>query len=273
MVGKPEITILRRDLAHQSAHAEALGKGMRAHGVEVRMATPAHVIKTKYTACWGWRMGVRLRRAGHEVLVMERGYIGDRFSYTSLGWNGLNGFAMFPDRGVDGGERFAAHGGRLLPWKNDGKCVLILGQVPRDASLRGIDLIPQYEAWAMDAKKRFGLPVFFRPHPDVVKKGLVQQIAFTERSPHESLSAALSEAALCITFNSNSGVDAVIAGVPTITFDSGSMAWEVCGHDIGKVIRPDRELWAYKLAYKQWSIDEISSGAALEPLAERIRHG
>lgn len=270
---KPEITIIRREITHQSAHAEALTAGLRVHGIGVRLATPSHIIRTKHTACWGWRLGMRLRRAGHEVLVMERGYIGDRFSYTSLGWNGLNGFALFPSWRVDSGERFAAHGGNLLPWRDKGSYVLILGQVPRDASLRGIDLMPQYEEWAKASKKRFGLPVLFRPHPDVVRKGITQHLSSAEKSTHRSLSEALSEAAVCLNFNSNSGVDAVLAGVPTVSFDSGSMAWDMCGHKIGEIVRPDRTLWAHRLAFKQWSMSEIKTGAALEPFAERIRLG
>lgn len=273
MTERPEITIVRRDIVHQSSHALALASGMKAHGVGVKIATPSHRIVTKYTACWGWRLGVRLRQAGHEVLVMERGYVGDRFAYTSLGWNGLNGFANFPKREADSGERFSAHGGKLLPWKNTGEYVLILGQVPRDASLRGIDLLPKYEAWAQACAKTYKLPVLFRPHPDLAKKGIRQTLYSAQSSPHKSLAEALDGAAMCVTFNSNSSVDSVLAGVPTVALDSGSMAWDVCGHSLDEIVRPDRTVWAHKLAFKQWSMDEIKNGAALEPFVDRMTLG
>lgn len=268
-----EITIVRRNIAHQSLHALALSDGLRQYGVTVRLAVPAQAIKTKYTACWGWRLGERLRKAGHEVLVMERGYVGDRFNYTSLGWNGLNGFAEFPDRNIDSGERFASHGGELRPWKSGGEYVLVLGQVPRDASLRGMDLLPYYEAWAKDCAEKHKLPVLFRPHPDLAKKGLNQTVPSAQNSPHESLSQALAGAALCVTFNSNSSVDAVLAGVPTVSIDSGSMAWDMCGHSLDEIVRPDRTAWAHSLVFKQWTLDEIRMGQALEPFAKRIQLG
>lgn len=196
---------------------------------------------------------------------MERAYLGDRFKWTSLGWNGLNGFATFPDYPDDGGTRFKKHFQPLKPWKTDGRSVLILGQVPRDMSLRGINMIPWYEKMASKASTLYGLPVKFRPHPDLKRKGIQQQVAGTSAS-EGTLEDALEDAAFCICWNSNSSVDAVINGVPCVVGDRGSMAYEVCSHDIEKIIRPDREEWAARLAWKQWLPAEIESGEALKGL-------
>lgn len=267
----PEVTIVKTNLTHQIVHTGALVEGLRNVGISSTTSHVSQRIKTKYVACWGWRLGKRLRDAGHEVLVMERGYVADRFSYTSLGWNGLNGYAAFPRYGYDDGERFHVIGGRLAPWKKDGDYVLIMGQVPRDASLRGVDLNPFYEKWALHAAQYHDKPVLFRPHPDVIKRG--------GRGPNlplcqaPTLTEALNNTFLCLNYNSNSSVDAVLAGVPTVTFDRGSMAWEVCGHSAGEIIRPDREVWAYNLAFTQWTIDEIKSGYPLEKIAALIRRG
>ena len=266
-----QLTIIKTNHAHQIAHADALVQGLLAAGVSASVSLVSQKIKTKHVACWGWRLGKRLREAGHEVLVMERGYLGDRFSYTSLGWNGLNGYAEFPKHPYDGGTRFESIGGRIAPWRTIGDYVLILGQVPRDASLRGVDLNPFYEIWARQAQEYYGKPVLFRPHPHVVKRG--------GRGPNlplcdaPTLKEALDSAFLCLNYNSNSSVDAVLAGAPTVTFDRGSMAWEVCGRSTGEIIRPDREVWAHKLAFTQWTIDEIKSGIPLEKFAARIRRG
>lgn len=259
------------NLAHQIVHANALVEGMRTVGLSANVALVSQKLPTKYVACWGWRLGKRLRNAGHEVLVMERGYLGDRFSYTSLGWNGLNGYADFPKYEYDNGVRFESLGARLLPWKTEGDYILILGQVPRDASLRGVDLNPFYETWAAQAEAYYGKPVVFRPHPDVVRRG--------GRPPEiplctaETLEEALNGAFLCLNYNSNSGVDAVLAGVPTVTFDRGSMAWGVCGRSIEQALTPYREFWAHNLAFTQWTIDEIKSGLPLEKFAQQIRRG
>ena len=44
---------------------------------------------------------------------------------------------------------------------------------------------------------------------------------------------------LAITLNSSVGVDAVLAGVPTVTMDEGAMAWDVTSHE---------ELWLRRIA-------------------------
>lgn len=68
-----------------------------------------------------------------------------------------------------------------------------------------------------------------------------------------------------VTFNSNTGVEASFAGVPTIATDIGSMAYEVASHSVAEMLRrPDRETWAARLAWKQWRREEMASGYCWE---------
>lgn len=255
---------------HQIAHQAAMADGLRSIGIEPVMSLGG-APKKKHVAVWGWRQGKILRQRGHEVLVMERGYLGDRFKWTSLGWNGLNGHATFPEA-PDDCSRFDAHFS-MKPWKQGGDYVLILGQVPGDASLQGRDLMPLYTEWAKEAAQAYGLPVHFRMHPKAAEKGYRQKPAGTVESTG-TLDEALAGARTAICFNSNSAVDAVLAGVPTVTMDRGSMAWEVTGHQIGSLMKPDRRAWASRLAWRQWSLDEIASGEALRSLFElEMAHG
>lgn len=261
-----EITILSSFRAkHQLIHQEALCAGLEKLGIGAKKSFSEHHVNTKYVACWGWRKGKLLRDRGHDVLVMERGYIGDRFAYTSLGWNGLNGRATFPDYANDGGERFRSHGGEIKPWKRGGDYALILGQVPGDASLRGMDMLPWYQLMARQIHLTHKLPVHFRQHPDLGKKNIIQHVQGTFPS-HGTLAEALEGAAFTVCYNSNSSVDSVLAGVPCVVGDAGSMAYEVCGKSITEIIRPPRAAWAYRLAYKQWSMEEIASGLPLRRL-------
>jgi hypothetical protein len=69
-----------------------------------------------------------------------------------------------------------------------------------------------------------------------------------------------------VTFNSNSAVDAVLAGVPAYVEDEGGMAFDVASHTVGEIHRPDRAQWAHDLAYCQWTVDEMASGATWEHL-------
>lgn len=254
---------------HQSSHQAALIEGLRELGIVCGSGLNTDKPKTKFVACWGWRIGKSLRAKGHEVLVMERGYLGDRFKYTSLGWNGLNGHAEFPEYLPDYGERFNRLGIEIKPWKYEGEYALILGQVPGDQSLQGQDMRGWYEKKAKEIRDYYNIPVHFRPHPEAVKRGIAQKIPYTIESTG-SLEEALSGAIFTVCFNSNSSVDSVLNGIPCIVGDKGAMAYDLCGKSIDEIIRPEREEWAYELAQKQWTIEEISSGEALEGIAWKI---
>lgn len=250
--------------AHQVSHQAALAEGLKSHGINP-ILTIGNYARTKHVACWGWRLGKALRAAGHEVLVMERGYLGDRFEWSSLAWNGLNGRGEF-GKAPEDSSRFADNF-TMQPWKQGGDYILIMGQVPGDASLQGRDMMPWYEQAAREAADKYGLPVQFRAHPLAARKGHRQKLRNATQSTGE-LSDALAGAAVVVTFNSNSGVDSVLAGVPTVAVDQGSMAWDVTGRSIGDCVTPERDAWASRLAWCQWRLDEISSGAALNGLIE-----
>lgn len=239
-------------------------RGLLAHGIDAKISYSYLEVKSRYVACWGWRQGALLRQRGHEVLVMERAYLGDRFKWTSLAWNGLNGHGRFPD--IDAPSRFKENF-QMQPWKKGGDYALILGQVVGDASLKGQDMKPWYERKAAEVKAVHGIPVHFRIHPEMTKRGKTQFIEGTVKSSG-SLDEALSGAAFTIAYNSNSGVDSVLAGIPSQSFDTGSMAWPVTGHEVSEVLRPDREEWAEKLAWKQWKPEEIASGEAVKYLLD-----
>lgn len=257
---------------HHLEHYRALKEGLSHYGIECKLSSGPSK-GDKFVACWGWRKGKMLRDQGYEVLVLERGYIGDRFKYTSIAWNGLNGHATFPDRPCDGGERFKSHGGIMQPWSYEGGYVLIMGQVPGDASLNGQDMVPWYEdITAMIQVVYPGLPVHFRPHPDCIKKGLRQSVAGTVQSSG-TLQEAIAGALFTVCWNSNSAVDSILAGKPCYAGDQGTMAYELCSKNIAQLESESRHAWAYDLAWKQWSIDEIQSGMALASVAETIKCG
>lgn len=258
-----EMTLAFGRSVHQSQHMLALERGLARHGVRTRQCSARGLESQRPTlcACWGWRTGKRLHDRGHDVLVLERGYIGDRFAWTSLGWNGLNGLARCSER--DDPFRFESNfPGMLRPVdETEGDYVLVIGQVATDASLRGIDLRPWYEQRAQEAREAYRKPVFFRPHPKArpgEKKPDIPTLGGT-------LADALAGAHEVITFNSNTGVESVLAGKRTIAWDKGSMAWDVCGREVGAgPDNTDRLSWASKLAWRQWRLSEIENGAALD---------
>ena len=248
---------------HQIACGQAVAQGIQRIGGRSVVTREGGTLKTQHVACWGWRRGKTYRESGHDVLVMERAYLGDRFKWVSLGWNGLNGFATFHTKD-DGGARFREHFGHLMqPWRpvGSGDYVLLVGQVPGDMSLRGRDLAPWYRQVAERARDIYDMPVVFRPHPQAAKLGHRAPAVPRATLSTGSLAEDLARAAVCVTWNSNTAVESVLAGVPTVSMCKGSMAYDVTGHTIGDMLRVPREDWAARLAWCQWLPEEIASGA------------
>lgn len=197
-----------------------------------------------------------------KTIVLETGYInrGDEdHHHYAMGLNGLNGRADFKNYNMPP-DRWKKLGVELKPWKWDGKYILVCGQVPWDASvdhtvhLDWIDDVIRRTRWHTDR------PILFRPHP----KAPDHFIAGVERSK-KSIEEDFEDAWAVVTFNSNSGVEAAIAGVPVFIEDCGSMAFPIANRNLvylNDPRRPDRQKWANELAYCQWTLDEMRSGEA-----------
>lgn len=250
---------------HQVKAAKELAAGFDRHGIKYKHIDRVRGASAPFVACWGWRNGMIHRQRGAEVLVMERAYLGDRYHWTSLGWNGLNGRAVFP--ACDDPSRFDRHFSHLMePWNPNGEYALVLGQVPTDTSVMNVE----YESWVKDTvialKDR--IDVRFRPHP--VGSGASVRPP-CPRFEGGDLLEQIRGARFTVTFNSNSGVESVMAGTPLVTVDQGSMAWDVASHSLDETLfTGDRKPWANRLAWCQWLPEEIESGMAWEHLREVI---
>lgn len=258
---------------HQSVQLEAARKGFERHGLNVLRSTPDKPIECDLAVFWSCHQTKVIeaqRRSKRDYLVMERGYVGDRFRWTSMGFNGLNGRAHFHADGMPG-DRWERYFDCMGKWTRGGEYILLVGQVTGDASIKHID----FKAWAREAVGQIrgsfpGVPIRWRPHPKEVERKSYSELPGTELSVRP-LSEDLAGARCVVTYNSNTGVDAVLAGVPTVTMDIGAMAWDVSAHEIGQFAFPDRTQWAYDLAYKQWTLYEIETGIAWDHLKKRYK--
>jgi hypothetical protein len=191
-------------------------------------------------------------------IILERAYLGDRFNWYAFGFNGLNGMADFKNEDVkpDRWEKYWR--GEVKPWIKSGEYALVVGQVPGDASLYGKDPY-QWAAQAVaEAKKKYKR-VVFRPHPSHRNP---QKVAGAEYQ-QGSLEEALTGADCVITYSSNVAVDAVINGIPAISVHPGSMAREVTTRSLDEpFFKNDLDDWGRKIAYSQWTAEELKSGEA-----------
>jgi len=184
------------------------------------------------------------KATGGITIVIEKGYI-RRDEYYAVGLDGLNNRAFFNNENSPS-DRFKDLGVELKTGK-DGY-TLLCGQVPHDASVQNININNWYQ------KVISTLDVVFRPHPlfHVEPPG----VEISQRSLEDDLEGA----GQVITYNSNTGVDAALRGLPVYAEDRGSMVYDIASHDLHDIHLGDRTQWANNIAYSQWTPEEMARG-------------
>jgi len=205
-------------------------------------------------------------RTRKPIVILERGFV-RRGEYYGVALDGLNGLGYFGNENSPP-DRWEKLDYEIKPWKDGGDYVLVCGQVPWDASVQHVDHVH----WCRETVERIKgleIPVKFRPHPLV--RGKVNFMLDESESTWEQ---DLAGARAVVTFNSTSGALAVLDGIPIFAADPGSIAYPIANKELTRESlenpdRPNREQWAYDLAYAQWTAEEMKTG---EPW-ERIHNG
>lgn len=241
---------------------ESFREGFEKLGGKVFASYDNHNIKTKNVAFWGWRPHDKFKN--YNKIVFEMGYIGDRYKFTSIATNGLNGFGEFHSICDDKeGVRFNHYFSDLYkPWDSSGENILLIGQTPNDMSLRGKDLMPWYIFKTQQLRKKFPNAVIeFRKHPNLTKKGIKQVVPGTKES-FGTLEEAMQRSFLVVCFNSNTAVDALMFGKPVYVEDQGSMCYSIANNHVDKICLNEpqnRKEFLNRLSYCQWTLDEIKT--------------
>ena len=140
---------------------------------------------------------------------------------------------------------------------------VLVGQVYGDSSIRHLNIDAWYTQTAKELRDK-GWTTIFRPHP----KNRRTYVRLNNVVPSgANLQEDLARASLVVTANSNVAVDATIEGIPSIATDKGSMVWGIVPNEIPHVNDDlsyfrecDRQEWAAKLVYKQFTKEELQSG-------------
>ena len=223
--------------------AEKVSQGLRSLGVP-------HVVTTSTerqenglpillgTTCW------RAIEADGPFLLVDRCSFGDPGQWVSLvlSGHGRRGDHRTPDH--PDGSRWQQNGVLVSPWRDAGRQTILCGQC-ETYSPHFATPGDWYRAVAAECSH-------FRPHP-------------ADRREHVAVAGLprttdWDDAGAVITLNSSVAVDAVLAGIPTVTMDEAAMAWDVTGHSPCERYLPDRTDWLHWLAWTQWHHDEIAAG-------------
>lgn len=214
--------------------------------------------KDAYEPTWPKRE-ILAQHSGRRLLMVESAFV-RRGEYWQIGWGGFAGHADFRNEQapIDRWEKLNMG---VLPWRKKPKgAIVICGQLPRDTQVQHTDHV----GWVQQTVNHYlsqGLRVKFRPHP---RDKNPSQFGIDPELWDTSKMGSIVKSAKCfVTYNSTSAVDAVLAGVPVITCDRGSIAWDVTQHnldDVHKLEYPNRTQWLAGLGYAQWNMDEIEEG-------------
>lgn len=213
-----------------------------------------------------------MKKHNKPYMVMERGYIGDRFHWTSCGFNGLNGRADFCNEDIKDSYRWDKHFKQYMSEDyidtSNRSHALVAGQVIGDAALKHVDI----NRWYIDRIRELnslGIPVIFREHPQSRLRFIDNSVKY-RLDTHVNLEDSLKTAKFTVTFSSNSGVVSILKGIPTLSYDEGSMVYNITDHNVNLIRTRDRQEWANKIAWTQWCPDEIKSGETWNHLKQKF---
>lgn len=166
-------------------------------------------------------------------------------------------------------------------WKNkeDGHILLLL-QLPGDASLRGTNTY----TWALNTATRLrkftDRKIVIRTHPSHKPKDTddwykfytdvsinVKNVDFS-LGKDKDIKEDLKDAYCSVAYTSGSSIDSIVNGIPTLATDPGNFAFEISSkfvEEINNLKLADSvtvKRWLQNLAYSQWSPEEMRNGEA-----------
>ncbi len=218
---------------------------------------------------YGLRLGLRevfeTYRAEATAVYVDLGYWGRKPANDRLGgYHKVSVNALHPTAYLRVGhrsDRLDQVGLRVKPWRRTGAHVIVAGMSDKSAAVNGF----APEAWERRAiaevKKHTDRPIRYRPKPSWDGARPISGTAFgrggTDVRPH------LRDCWALATHHSNAAVDALAAGIPVYCEEGAASLLSMPSLDrIDDPPLPDgRADFLADLAYCQWSVAEIASGA------------
>lgn len=204
------------------------------------------------------------RIAGRKAIYVDLGYWlrrkRTRFDgYHKIVINSRHPTAYFQDR-KHPSDRFNALGITIEPWRSEGRHVLVIGMSGKGALAEGF--APEQWERRTIAKLRAitKRPIVYRPKPNWPGAKPIPGAVFQKDVP---LADALKDCHAVVSYHSNVAVEAIVAGVPALTTHGiASFMGTRNLEQVDNPYMPDcRAQWAADLAYTQWTIAEMESGA------------
>lgn len=164
-------------------------------------------------------------------------------------------------------DRIAELGDAAARWRRAGSVIILAGSSAKYHAFAEIEQAPT--EWAREAvrliRERSDLPIIYRPKPSWRD---ARPIAGTRYSPaSEGLGLWLPQTHALVTHGSNSCVDALLAGVPSICLGRAAI-WSISSQSLDEIASPrladkrERVRMLACLGYHQWTESEMRAGRA-----------
>lgn len=283
-----KIAFLSSDKAREHHLADAFLQGARRHGheTEVIALEPGLEPGAYDVACM---VGVKSRelfqahrKAGIRVIYLDKGYVRQKRPDGGAGWEywrvSMN--EHHPTRRLGEiampSDRLENLNITLKPWNTRKRgAILLAGSSAKYHDFYGLR---EPNGWArrmIDELKPFagGRAFIYRPKPSWPDGAEIRGSRFSP--PAEPLGAVLHAASALVTHGSNACFEAVVEGVPCLILGNG-VARPISSTEpsmLGNLhLASDiaRLQWLSNLAYFQWTLHEMATGAAWEFISTEV---
>jgi len=241
-------------LLHHSPHyrLQVFTAGLQTHGYRVVKDRNTQPDADDLLLIWNRspgdeRIAKKYEAAGATILVTENGYIGKTKALAKTHHAGAGEWY------VGEHDRWAETGIPVSPWREDGDHLLILPQ--RSIGEIGVAMPRNWELLILNRLKRItNRPLHIRKHPG--------------KNPTKPLEDDLRNAWAAVTWASGAGIKAICAGIPVFhdLKDWIGAPAATCTYDIENPYLGDRSAMLHRLAWAQWTWEEIADGTAFKRL-------
>lgn len=267
--------------------ADAFLKGARKHGhtTQVIDLTGEATVGDYDVACF---VGVKSRelyqahgRAGVPFIMLDKGYSRHARTDGVAGWEywRVSVNSHHPTERLDRkmpDDRMTKFGWEPRAWRKGGDHIILAGS---SAKYHEFYRLREPTSWmhhvVVTIRRITDRPLIYRPKPSWREAVEIPHTRFSR--PPQTLAELFPKAHALVTHGSNASFDAVMAGVPCLILgDAVAKPISTTSiFDIEKLMLADdkaRRRWLANLAYWQWTLPEMLSGAAWDFVGDQI-HG
>jgi hypothetical protein len=169
----------------------------------------------------------------------------------------------------------------IKSWRKNGEHILYAMQVPADSSLSGLDIFAAAQYDLVQIRQITNRPIIITLHPDLQKEWGMDNFKKNNQNFEKfkvvasvvgaklqigGSKDALENCWCTVCYTSGFGFDSMAEGVPVITLSQRNFIAPISGNNLYEIDDPhipsEGEMmdWLSRIAYCQWTIDEIRSG-------------